>query len=91
MYAVPRFVLTVVMMLAPVSKMMHIEERKKSSQVLFIGISTLCTAPYTPNISRKWFSVTFFVSFSTTIFAFFGGGPPPRAAAALRSPLRLLE
>ena len=51
----------------------------------FIGISTSRTAPYMPNISRKWFSLTFFVSFSTTIFELLGG--PAGLRLGLRDPL----
>ena len=33
-----------------------------------MGRSTFRIAPYTPNISRRWSSLTFFVSFSITIY-----------------------
>ena len=39
---------------------------------LFIGISTSVMSPYVPKISRRWFSLTFLVSFSTTILALRG-------------------
>ena len=49
-----------------------------------MGKSTSRIVPYTPNISRKCASLTFFVSFSTTIFELRGGG------GLLRAGLRLL-
>lgn len=63
MYAVPRFVLT-----APVSKGKQREdaEEEGNPQVRFMGKSRSSMCPKEPKISRRWPSVTFFVSFSTT-------------------------
>lgn len=39
-----------------------------------MGRSTSRSGPYAPKISLRWFSLTFFVSFSTTIFELWVGG-----------------
>lgn len=54
----------------------------------FIGKSTSLNTPYAPNISRKCSSLTFLVSFSTTIFELLGGGLLLRRIGGLRG-LRL--
>ena len=51
---------------------------------LFIGISSSAMSPYEPKISRRWFLLTFLVSFSITIFELRG----PAVAAAAGLPVR---
>ena len=46
-----------------------LEEDEADLHCLFIGRSSSRMGPYAPKISRKWLSLTFLVSFSTTIYA----------------------
>jgi hypothetical protein len=72
---VPRFVLTI----GPISLVLP-EKVVVVLHCLFMGISTSLSSPYTPKISRRCASVTFLVSFSTTIFALRCGGGGLRSA-----------
>lgn len=58
-YAVPRFVLTVKLASKTGAELAALH-------VLFTGMSRSRIGPNVPKISRRWFSLTFFVSFSMT-------------------------
>jgi len=78
-YAVPRLKLTVNYLCQPSSLNCSTHFRLLACLLarlhcLFIGISTSLISPYDPKISLTCASVTFLVSFSTTIFALRWGG-----------------